>query len=138
MQYSWSSRLGAPQTWQYMLRSSGPWPEENASGAIVRIKSPAGLTAQIAGVHHLDQQRARTVLRIAEAVGEHPQDIETDVQTDQVGQSQRTHRMVHSKLHNLVDRFGLPDPLVEAINGLVDHRHEDAVGDEPRRVVDLD
>ncbi len=46
--------------------------------------------------------------------------------------------MVHPELHNLVDGLRLPDPLVETENSLVDHRHQDPVGDETGGVVDLD
>src|ERR1700712_4857557 len=56
-QNSWSSRFGAPQTWQYILV---------LFSFAVRVEAVARLAPQTAGVDHLDQQRAGAVLGIAE------------------------------------------------------------------------
>src|SRR5687767_910782 len=112
-QYSCSSGLWVPQTWQ------------NIGYGILRrvlVEAPPRLPAQPAGVHHLDQQRTGAVLGIAEALLEDAHDVEAHVEADQVGQRQRSHRMAHPQLHHLVDRLGAADALEQAVDRLVDQR----------------
>jgi len=45
--------------------------------------------------------------------------------------------MVHAQLHHRVDGLGRADAVVQAIDRLVDHRQQDAVGDESRIVARL-
>ena len=51
---------------------------------------------------------------------------------------ERPHRVVHAKLHDGVDGFGRADAFVEREDRFVDHRHENAVGDKARKIIDLD
>src|ERR1700716_609353 len=69
---------------------------------------------------------------------ENVHDVDADVQSDEVGQFERTHGMVHAGLHHGVDRFRCGHALHHAIGCFVDERHEHAVGDEAGRVVDGD
>ncbi len=43
--------------------------------------------------------------------------------------------MIRPELHRLVDRLHRPDPFVQRIDRLVDHRHQDAVDDEGREIL---
>ena len=43
--------------------------------------------------------------------------------------------MVGAEPHGGVDRFDVPDPLIERVDRLVDHRQQDAVHDERREVL---
>ena len=74
----------------------------------------------------------RTVLRVAELFVQHFHDGEVDIVADEVGQSQRTHRVVGAKLHALVDVLSRSDAVGQDAHSLVDHRDEDAVDDKSR------
>ena len=63
---------------------------------------------------------------------------EHDVEPDHVGQRQGTHGVVHPQAHDGVDGFGRADALLQGEDGLVDHRAQDAVGDEAREVLGFD
>src|SRR5215218_9615174 len=69
-QNSWSSRFGAPQTWQYILVSIFL-----RLFCFVRIEALARLASQTAGVDHLDQQGAGAVLGIAEPLLQDLEDV---------------------------------------------------------------
>src|ERR1041385_1453550 len=99
-------------------------------GSRVLVEAAARLLAEVAGLHLLRQQGAGAVLGVLEAVEEDVEDGEAGVEADEVGQRQRAHRVVHAELHDGVDVLGCGHALVEAEDGLVDHRHEDAVADE--------
>src|SRR5204863_3079591 len=79
VQNSSSSALWEPQTWQ------------NTASARVLVETAAGLSTEAPGVDHPDQQRAGAVLGVAEAVLEHTQDVEADVEPNQIGERQRAH-----------------------------------------------
>src|SRR6266446_1503651 len=91
--------------------------------------------AQLPGSNHFLEQRRRTVLAPVEPVLQQLHDGETDIEPDQVGQRQRTQRMVHAELHDLIDAFGGRDSILHAEDRLVDHRHEHSIRHEPGRVV---
>src|SRR5580700_1145988 len=46
--------------------------------------------------------------------------------------------MIHASFHHGVDGFGGGHALEDAVGGFVDERHEHAIGDEARRIVDRD
>src|SRR5882762_4458777 len=87
---------------------------------------------------HLLEQRCRPVLLHVEPVLQHLHDREAHVETDQIGERQRTERVVHAELHHLIDRLRRRDALVHAEDRFVDHRHQHAVRHEPGRVIHLD
>ena len=57
-----------------------------------------------------------------------------DVEADEVGELERTHRVVEADPGAGVDVLGGPDTLLEGAHRLGQERHEDAVDDEPRPV----
>ncbi len=61
-----------------------------------------------------------------------------DVESDEVGERERSHRMVHAELHYAVDRLGRGHAFVQREDRLVDHRHQHTVRDEAGIVVHLD
>jgi len=50
-------------------------------------------------------------------------DGETDVEADEIGERERTHRMIHTELHNSVDAFARGHTFVKSKYCFVDHRH---------------
>src|SRR6476661_3870420 len=103
----------------------------------VLVEAAAGLAAQPPGLDVAAQQRAGPVLVVPEPVVQHLHDRQAGVQADQVGQRQRPHRVVHAQPHYGVDRLAVAHALHQAVDRLVDHRHQDSVGDEPGVVVRL-
>ena len=68
---------------------------------------------------------------------QHVHDRQDDVQPHEVRQFQRAHRMVGAQLQRLVDRGDVPDALVQGVDRLIDHRHQDAVDDEGGEVLGI-
>src|SRR6266571_4745251 len=83
-------------------------------------------------------ERRRPELRIARLPEEDLHHIETDVQARVVGELERAHRHVRPQLHRLVDVFDARDALLEEVERLVHHRHEEAIHDESRGFLHLD
>src|SRR5882724_3758460 len=81
-------------------------------------------SAELSFGDHLLEQRRRPVLLHVEPVLQHLHDGEAHVETDQIGERQRTERVVHAELHHLIDRLRRRDALVHAEDRFVDHRHE--------------
>ena len=65
-------------------------------------------------------------------------DGQADIQPNEVGERQRPHRMPHAERHDGVDCLRCADPLHDGVDRLVDHRHQDPVGDEAGVVGCLD
>src|SRR5207244_11581458 len=101
------------------------------------VEAPSGLAAEPACLDVASQQWAGTVLVVAEPVVEHLHDRQARVEADQVGQPQWPHGVAHAQAHDRVDRVAVADALHQAVDRLVDHGHEDAVGDEAGMVVGL-
>ena len=59
------------------------------------------------------------------------------VEADEVRECKRAHRMRESELRDRVDRLRIGDPLHERIRRFVHEGHEDAIRDEPGKVVCL-
>src|SRR5690349_3038413 len=106
-----------------------------AGSIAIDIESTSALPPQPPRRDHLPQQRRRPVLVVTQIALQHLQDRETHVQADQVGERERPQRMVHAQLHHRVHGFRRRHTFHYAEDGLVDHRHEDAVGDEPGGVM---
>src|SRR5688572_7004181 len=108
-------------------RPSWPWGGKNAAAgghSAVGVEPAAGLLPQVPGLDLLDEEGAGAVLRVLEAVVEDVQDGEARVQANEICEGEGAHRVVHAEPHDGVDVFGRRDTLVEAEDGLVDHRHE--------------
>src|SRR5437762_8763852 len=89
------------------------------------------------GDHPLEQRRGPVFVRV-EPVLQHLHDVEADVETDQIGERERTERVVHAQLHHLIDRLRCGDALVHAEDRFVDHRHQHTIRHESGRVVHHD
>lgn len=101
---------------------------------LILIKPPPTLLPQPAGIHHIAQQHAGPVLGVARLSVQHLHDGQARVEADKVGQLERAHGHVGAVLHDGVDGVAVADARLEADDGLVDIRHEDAVGQEAGRV----
>lgn len=101
---------------------------------LILIKPPPALLPQPAGIHHIAQQHAGPVLGVARLSVQHLHDGQARVEADKVGQLERAHGHVGAVLHDGVDGVAVADARLEADDGLVDIRHEDAVGQEAGRV----
>src|SRR5512143_1467472 len=82
---------------------------------LVGVEAPASLLAEVTRFDVLAQQRAGTVLGIAEVLLEDAQDLEAGVEADQVREGQRAHRMLRAEGHDRVDVFGLRHTLHQRI-----------------------
>src|SRR6266700_7268332 len=69
---------------------------------------------------------------------QHAHDVKTDVESDEVCECQRAHRMRHAQLEHFVHSCRRCHPFHHRKHGFVQKRHEHAVGYEPGRVVYLD
>src|SRR2546425_6057394 len=92
-------------------------------------------SAELSFGDHFLEQRRRPVSVFIQPTLEHSQDGQTDIEANQVSQREWAQRVIHTELHDLIDRFRCRDFLIHAEDRLVDHRHEHAVRDESRRVV---
>ena len=90
-------------------RDHGPDCRADAGWLRRRRRSRVRLPPEMACSDHPLEQRTRAIFRIAEAVVQHVENGEADVETDEIGQRQRSHRMVHAALHHRVDRFRRAD-----------------------------
>jgi len=68
---------------------------------------------------------------------QHVHDCQADIQTNEVGQRERAHRMIHPDFHDSVDRFASADAFHDGVDRLVDHRHQDPIRDEPWKILGL-
>ena len=82
------------------------------------------------GVDVVLQQRARSVLGVAEVVVKHLANREDGIQSDEISEGQRAHGRVGAQFHGLVDVLNSADALIEREHGLVDVGNQDSVGDE--------
>src|SRR5262245_29261439 len=96
----------------------------------VVVKAALGLATEPTGLDVFHQQRAGAVLGIRQALIEDLHDGQAGVEADEVGKLERTHRVVGAKPHGLVDRFNRADALIERVDGLVDHRQQNAIDDK--------
>src|SRR6202790_2010059 len=76
------------------------------------VEAAAGFASQPTRIDVLAQERTRTILRILEAVVEHLENREQRIEADEIGEFERSHRMVHAQLHHRVDRFARADPSI--------------------------
>src|SRR6266566_7362853 len=89
------------------------------------------------GDHFLEQRRGPVLVRV-DPVLQHLHDREADIEANQIGEGQRTERVIHAELHHLIDRLRRRYALVYTEDRFIDHRHQHAVRHESGRVVDQD
>ena len=106
------------------------WTDDRAVGPLVGVEAAAGLATQQAGGDHLLEDRGRRVQAVAALAVHRLEDLVRRVETDQVEQRQRAHRVAAAEAHGRVD------VLAGGVLALV-HRHrvvevaeEQRVGDE--------
>src|ERR1041384_28953 len=104
----------------------------------VDIEPLARFSAELSVGNHFLEQRRRPVFLRVEPVLQHLHDREAPGEPDQVGERQRTQRMIHAELHDLIDRLRGGDTFVYTEDRFVDHRHQHAVRHESGRIVDHD
>ena len=61
-------------------------------------------------------------------------DGKAGVEPDEIGQLQRSHRVVGAQPHCLVDGFHVAHAFIQHVDRFVYHRHQDAVDDEGRKI----
>src|ERR1700722_7924309 len=101
----------------------------------IAIKAFAAFDTQVTGRHHIDEQGAGRIFGVAKTILEDAQDRQTNIQPDKIGQLQGTHGMRHAKLHDGIDLTYTGYTFIQAIDSLVDHRHEYAISDKAGVVV---
>ena len=83
-------------------------------------------------------QELRRLEARAEGRGEIFGDAEADVEADQIGEAQRSHRMVVAELHRAIDVLGGGDAFFEHADRLEADGHAEARRGEAGRVADDD
>lgn len=106
----------------------------NSTTRLILVETLSGLPALPASLDHPLQQTRWPVLAVASLLVQDIHDSQAGVQTNEVGQRQRTHGDVGAVLHDVVDVLAATDAGLEADDGLVDVGHEDTVGQEAGRV----
>src|ERR1041385_2667542 len=101
----------------------------------VDIKPHARFSAEPSRRDHFLEQSRRPVFQVAEAVLQYLHDREADVEPNQVRERERPQRMLHAQRHHLIHRLGRRDAFLHTEDRFIDHRHQDAVGHEPRGVL---
>src|ERR1700722_1733302 len=102
--------------------------------AAIVVETALGFAPQPAGFDVFYEQRTRTVFGVGQPLMQNLHDRKTSIETDEIGQFQWPHRMMGAKLHRRIDRLDVPDALIARINCLVDHRQQNAVDDEGRKI----
>lgn len=101
---------------------------------LIVIEALPALLAQPPSINHVPQQNTRAVLGVARLGVQHLHDSQTGVEANKVGELQRAHGHVGAVLHDGVDGVAVAHARLQADDGLVDVGHQDAVGQEARRV----
>src|SRR5689334_16101925 len=71
--------------------------------ALVLVESPSAFLSQPPRIDHFDQQRAGSILRVSQPVVHDAHNVEADIESNEVGQSERSHGVSHSELEYLID-----------------------------------
>src|SRR5690606_35910650 len=86
--------------------------------AAIIIEAALRLAAKPACLDIFHEEGARTVLGVREPVMEHLHDGEAGIEADKVGKLKRTHRVVRTELHGLVDAFDRTNAFIKRIDSL--------------------
>mmetsp|Transcript_47574 Transcript_47574/g.121414 ORF Transcript_47574/g.121414 Transcript_47574/m.121414 type:complete len:351 (-) Transcript_47574:126-1178(-) len=109
-------------------------PREQSLRGAVLVHPLASLPPKQPGVDILCQKWARAVLGVAQSAVQDAHYGQACIQPDEVGQGKRAHWLVGAQLHAHVDVFRRRDALHQRKEGLVNHRHQDAVHHEARPI----
>src|SRR5215216_2888452 len=77
--------------------------------SVVLVETFPGFAAELAGGDETAEEWCRPVLVVAEVTLEDFEDVEAGIESDQVGEGERSHRVSHAELHHLVDRRPIGD-----------------------------
>src|SRR2546422_2693784 len=102
------------------------------------VEAFARLLSQLPLRHFVAQDLRGLELRLPERLVEVLGDREPDVEADEIRELERTHRMVVSQLHRLVDVFRGGDPALEHPHRFETEGQTQPAGCEPRRVLHHD
>ncbi len=102
------------------------------------IEPATALAAEEAGVPHRHDPRRRRHARLAQLFVQRVRGVDVHVDSDEVDQRARPHRPTCAGGHRGVEVLGRDPRLVEDPDAVVQERDEDAIDDEPRRVVAAD
>src|SRR3954465_6274508 len=96
------------QAMRQALRRSAARPLDS-----IRIKSALRLSAKPAGSYVRPEQRTGAILRITDAVVQHFENGKARVEANEIRQCKRSEWVIHSQLHDGVDRFSRSDAFHE-------------------------
>ena len=102
----------------------------NATALGVDAEASPGLAAEVAGRHQVLEQRGRREARLAELEVQGALDRQRHVETDDVEQLERTHRLAAADLHRVVDVVGSRVVRLEHLDRVVEVREQQCVDDE--------
>src|SRR5216683_7377361 len=107
-------RRRGPPAWgrDAWLSSSRASARRNRALAGIVVEAALDLAADPTGFDVLDQERARPIFRIGQALVQHLHHRQAGIEADEVGELERAHRMVGPELHAGVDRLDVADALV--------------------------
>lgn len=100
----------------------------------VVVEAFSALLTEPTCINHLAQEHTRPVLAVTRLRVQHFHNGQTGVQADEIGQLQWTHGNVGPVLHDSINRVPVPYPCFQTDHGLVDIRHQDAVGQKARGI----
>ncbi len=107
-------------------------------GLGVGVEAAAALATLEAGADHLLDDRARRVQPVAALLVHRVEDLVGGVETDEVHQGERAHRVAAAELHRGVDVLAGGVARLEHRDGVVEVAEEQGVGDEAGLVADDD
>src|SRR5258707_477833 len=94
----------------------------------------AGWLGKKTGINILLQQRTGAVFVISQSLVKDLGDVENGIQADEVCQLERAHRLVGPQLHRSIDVLNATQTFHHRKARLVEHRDQNAVDDEARKV----
>src|SRR6185312_13786531 len=71
----------------------------------ILVEAAARLSSEASRRHHVAQQGAWSILGVSKSYVQDLHDVEAHVDADEIGERQRSHRMIHAELHDGIDRF---------------------------------
>jgi len=91
----------------------------------------------VPGHDHAFEQRRRSVARLPKLLEHDVRHEHRRVESDEVEQRERAHRIAAAELHRLVDVLQRREPALVDADGIEEIRHEQTIDDERRRVLRL-
>src|SRR4051812_24423386 len=116
-------------TFTFSIASSLPV-ERHRLLACVIVETCAGLAAEAAGQHHFAEQRRRRETLLLVFGVHHVGDVVSRIESDEIEQRERTHRIAAAEHHRFIDVLDRADAFLVCTDGIEDVRHEQTVDDE--------